>query len=248
MIMGVAMILPSNLATASPEGGGSEDGGSENQDDGSSDEGTTEDDGWTEDDYEGSPEEQEEQAQQDWEDAGRPGEDFADGGSGVVPEGGEVVPLPGLVGPPGTEVPPPPSTEVPPGVEMTPKDDIIIDCDIYDCGDPDNNNGKSSSSSSSTTTIIDPTASVNEVSNCRVDGSANGIQQKFDTAKYQTCGLYPNGQLAYSNGFMGGCTKAGNTQQLCQAFVDMNTKPTQTAATQLPPQTQPNTPSAIQPT
>ena len=35
---------------------------------------TTEDDGWTEDDYEGSSEEQEEQAQDDWEDAGRPGE------------------------------------------------------------------------------------------------------------------------------------------------------------------------------
>ena len=35
---------------------------------------TTEDDGWTEGDYEGSSEEQEEQAQEDWEDAGRPGE------------------------------------------------------------------------------------------------------------------------------------------------------------------------------
>ena len=35
---------------------------------------TTEDDGWTEGDYEGSSEEQEEQAQDDWEDAGRPGE------------------------------------------------------------------------------------------------------------------------------------------------------------------------------
>jgi hypothetical protein len=35
---------------------------------------TTEDGGWTEGDYEGSLEEQEEQAQEDWEDAGRPGE------------------------------------------------------------------------------------------------------------------------------------------------------------------------------
>ena len=35
---------------------------------------TTEDDGWTEGDYEGSQEEQEEQAQEDWGDAGRPGE------------------------------------------------------------------------------------------------------------------------------------------------------------------------------
>ena len=39
---------------------------------------TTEDDGWTEDDYEGSPEEQKEQAQEDWEDAGRPGDNNDD--------------------------------------------------------------------------------------------------------------------------------------------------------------------------
>jgi hypothetical protein len=36
---------------------------------------TTEDDGWTEGDYEGTLEEQEEQAREDWEDAGRPGEE-----------------------------------------------------------------------------------------------------------------------------------------------------------------------------
>jgi hypothetical protein len=35
---------------------------------------TTEDEGWVEGDYEGNPEEPEEQAQEDWEDAGRPGE------------------------------------------------------------------------------------------------------------------------------------------------------------------------------
>ena len=60
MIMGVAMIIPSNLAFASPDdgsydGGGSDDGESVNQDDGSSDEGTTEEDDQTE------PEESEEQ-------------------------------------------------------------------------------------------------------------------------------------------------------------------------------------------
>jgi hypothetical protein len=36
---------------------------------------TTEDEGWVEGDYEGSLEEQEEQAQEDWEDAGRPGDE-----------------------------------------------------------------------------------------------------------------------------------------------------------------------------
>jgi hypothetical protein len=32
-----------------------------------------------------------------------------------------------------------------------------------------------------------------DVSNTKLNGSANGIQQKFDTAKYQACGLYANG-------------------------------------------------------
>jgi hypothetical protein len=39
---------------------------------------TTEDDGWTEGDYSGSPEEQEQQAQDDWEHAGRPGDNDND--------------------------------------------------------------------------------------------------------------------------------------------------------------------------
>jgi hypothetical protein len=101
----------------------------------------------------------------------------------------------------------------------------------------------SSSSSSSKTTIINPNADPNaaEVSSCRLDGNAHGIQQKFDSIKYQACGLYPNGQIAYTDGFVVGCTQVGNTQQLCQAFVVMNIQPTQTA-------TQPNIQSTIQPT
>jgi hypothetical protein len=48
--------------------------------------------------------------------------------------------------------------------------------------------------------------------------------------------------MAYTDGFVVGCTEVGNTQQLCQAFVIMNTQHTQTAATQ------PNMPTqAIQP-
>jgi hypothetical protein len=96
----------------------------------------------------------------------------------------------------------------------------------------------SSSSSSSTTTITNAA----ETSNCRLDGNAHGIQQKFDSIKYQACGLYPTGQVAYTDGFVMGCTQVGNTQQLCQAFVIMNTQQTQTAATQ------PNIQSTTQPT
>jgi hypothetical protein len=91
------------------------------------------------------------------------------------------------------------------------------------------------------------TATVNtaEISNCRLDGSVHGIQQKFDSIKYRACGLYPNGQIAYTDGFVVGCTQAGNTQQLCQAFVIMNTQQTQTKTTQST--TQPTQPTQTQP-
>jgi hypothetical protein len=118
------------------------------------------------------------------------------------------------------------------------------------CEKKDDKNGgsgsksSSSSSSSSRTTIITSNADPNtaEVSNCRLDRNTHGIQQKFDSIKYQAYGLYPNGQIAYSDGFVMGCTQVGNTQQLCQAFVVMNTQQTQTAATQS------NTQSITQPT
>ena len=109
--------------------------------------------------------------------------------------------------------------------------------------DDDDNNGGSSSK----TTIILPSATTVEVSSCRLDGNAHGIQQKFNPVRYQACGLYPNAQLAYTDGFVAGCTQVGNTQQLCQAFVVMNTQPTQTATATLP-QTQPITQSTTQPT
>ena len=86
-----------------------------------------------------------------------------------------------------------------------------------------------------------------EVSSCRLDGNAHGIQQKFNPVRYQACGLYPNAQIAYTDGFVAGCTQVGNTQQLCQAFVVMNTQETQTAtATQ--PHTNPIMQSTTQPT
>jgi len=76
-----------------------------------------------------------------------------------------------------------------------------------------------------------------EESSCRLDGSADGIQQTFDSIKYQACGLYTNGQKAYSDGFIMGCTQVGNTQLICQALVDssiLNAK-TQLMQTSIPP-------------
>ena len=101
------------------------------------------------------------------------------------------------------------------------------------------------------TTIINPaaptTTNVNpEVSNCRLDGNANGIQQQFDNAKFSACGQYPTGQTAYSDGFLAGCTQAGNTQQMCTAFIQLNTGAQSTTQTQPPTTTQPT--QAIPPT
>ena len=87
-----------------------------------------------------------------------------------------------------------------------------------------------------------------EVSSCKIIGSADGILQKFDTAKYQACGPYVDGQKAYSDGFVAGCTQVGNTQLICQSFVDSNIINTQIQTTQIPTQaaTQP-TQQGIQP-
>ncbi len=110
----------------------------------------------------------------------------------------------------------------------------------------DSSNSNSGSSSSTTKTIvIDPSSTANaaDVSNCKLDGSANGIQQKFDIAKYQACGLYPNSQKAYTDGFVMGCTQIGNTQLICQALVDSSILNTKTQ----PTQTQEQPTQAIQP-
>jgi hypothetical protein len=87
-----------------------------------------------------------------------------------------------------------------------------------------------------------------EESSCKILGSADGILQKFDTARYQACGLYANSQKAYSDGFIVGCTQASNTQLICQSFVDSNIINTNIQTTQTPTQaaTQP-TQQGIQP-
>jgi hypothetical protein len=93
--------------------------------------------------------------------------------------------------------------------------------DWRDCKDAtkknnDNNDDDSTKSIQSTVTA---SKSVEEAS-CRLIGSTDGIQQKFDSIKFQSCGLYLNGQKAYSDGFISGCAQGGNTQVICQALVD----------------------------
>ena len=65
----------------------------------------------------------------------------------------------------------------------------------------------------------------------------NGAQMEYIKCliqlKSRAYGLYPNGQKAYSDGFVMGCTQIGNTQLICQSLVDstistMKTQPIQT--------------------
>jgi hypothetical protein len=98
------------------------------------------------------------------------------------------------------------------------------------------------------TTMV--TSNSAEVSSCRLDGNADGILQTFDSIKYQVCGLYINGQNAYSDGFVVGCTQVGNTQLICQALADssiLNAK-TQLMQTSTPPPPPPPIQSTTQTT
>ncbi|MGH9910845.1 MAG: hypothetical protein ACRD4W_00200 [Nitrososphaeraceae archaeon] len=146
---------------------------------------------------------------------------------------------------------------VPKNFKVEPSDPHDFDRDGDEIGcenneyDGSNNNDKTkfiqkttvfqSGSTTASTTIT-------EVASCKLDGGADGILQKFDTAKYHACGLYVEGQKAYSDGFVAGCTQVGNTQLICQSFVDSNIINTNIQTTQTPTQvaTQP-TQQGIQP-
>jgi hypothetical protein len=133
------------------------------------------------------------------------------------------------------------------------KNPLVKEC-YPDPNDKERNNGEKTKVVHETTVIQSAatamtTTNAADVSNCKLDGRANGIQQKFDTPKYLACGLYADGQKAYSNGFVVGCTQIGNTQLVCQALVDssiLNTKTQPTQMTTQPTQTQ--TQTTIQPT
>ena len=65
------------------------------------------------------------------------------------------------------------------------------------------NNGEKTKVVHETTVIQSATATATantnaaDVSNCKLDGSADGILQKFDSVKYQACGLFTHAQKAY---------------------------------------------------
>jgi hypothetical protein len=59
-----------------------------------------------------------------------------------------------------------------------------------------------------------------DASNCKLVGSADGIQQKFDTAKYQACMLHANNNKIYYDGFIARCMQIGNTKLICETDAD----------------------------
>jgi hypothetical protein len=96
-------------------------------------------------------------------------------------------------------------------------------------------------SASATTT----TASAADVSNCKLDGSADGIQQKFDAAKYQACKLHTNNDRIYYDSFVTGCMQIGNTKLICETVADSSILNLRTQSAQAP-ETQST--QAVQPT
>ena len=272
---------------------------------------TTEDDGWVEGDYEGSSEEQEEQAQEDWEDAGRPGEieddddnenddDDNENDNGLVEcEDGSLVETEelceqseALVTCSATQAECPPEPLVaeincPDGTLAETQEDCEIpveelipcsdgtlaetqeDCEILveelipcsdgtlaetqedceipvDCSDVpfymtchepdkkknDNDNDNDKKVIQKTTVIQSATATANananantnaaDVSNCKLNGGADGIQQKFNPVRYQTCGLYTSADKAYYDAFVAGCMQVGNTKLICETVANSN--------------------------
>jgi hypothetical protein len=83
------------------------------------------------------------------------------------------------------------------------------------------------------------------MSNCKLDGSADGIQQKFDAAKFQACKLHTNNDRIYYDGFVVGCMQVGNTKLICETMANSSILNLGTQAAQVT-ETQPT--QAIQPT
>lgn len=97
------------------------------------------------------------------------------------------------------------------------------------------NNPSASSSASATATAAGNEA---DVSNCKLDGSTDGIQQKFNPVRYQACGLYTSADKAYYDGFVAGCMQVGNTKLICETVANSNIEapPAQTQTATQPTQ------------
>ena len=77
-----------------------------------------------------------------------------------------------------------------------------------------------------------------EVSDRKLEGSTDGIQQKFNPVRYHACGLYTSADKAYYDGFVTGCMQVGNTKLICETVANSNivAPPAQTQSTTQPTQ------------
>jgi hypothetical protein len=137
-------------------------------------------------------------------------------------------------------------------VKVIGEDVYGLDKDGIGCEDNEFSGGNNNANTKviqKTTVMNSASSTAAEVSRCKLEGSSDGILQKFDSVKYQACRLYVDGQKAYFDGFIIGCTQIGNTQPICQALVDssiLNTK-VQTTPETLTEATSQSTQQGIQP-
>jgi hypothetical protein len=127
--------------------------------------------------------------------------------------------------------------------EQKPKQVSCIGVPFYMTCDSQKKRNENKDSNNDKTRVVEKTAviqsasaaatvPVNEadISNCKLDGSTDGIQQKFIPVRYRACGLYTNADKAYYDGFIAGCVQAGNTKLICETVANSNIvePPTQT--------------------
>jgi hypothetical protein len=84
-----------------------------------------------------------------------------------------------------------------------------------------------------------------DISNCKLDGSADGIQQKFNQVRNQACGLYTYADKAHYDGFVAGCIQVGNTKLICETVANSNIMTPQTQTQTTPPSTPAIQPAAV---
>ena len=213
---------------------------------------TTEDDGYTypDDATEEEKDEIDEREREAWENAGRPGDDDNDNDNdipecqnGVTQEC--VISEIGLICSPGYDLSSPSivggghacqdiyagtyesESESESELKTCKDGTLAMSCGMI--GYATGSNNATETKTPLPTSATETTAA--DASNCKLDGSADGIQQKFDAAKYQACKLHTNNDKIYYDGFVAGCMNVGNTKLICQTVADssilnMNTQST----------------------
>jgi hypothetical protein len=210
---------------------------------------TTEDDGYTypDDASEDEKEEIDEQEQEAWEEAGRPGEEDDNGDDNDNDEEN------------GNDNDDKPYCDQDDSGSCWDRKDYDEETGLYpckngsqvtdwrNCTDNKYSNSNKLKVIQKETVIPSSNANAADISSCKLDGSADGIQQKFNPIRYQACKLHTNNDKIYYDGFVAGCMQVGNTKLICETVANSNiVVPPAQMQTALPPQpTQAIHPSAV---